>query len=153
MAEDSSAALEAAESDQFDFWVGEWEVRGPKGKVAGHNRISKVVGGRALLEEWAGVGGLVGKSLNTWSSERSMWHQTWVDSSGTLLLLDGGLRDGVMVLEGTTIDPEQPGGLLLHRISWRVLDEAGDELRQHWQTSVDGERWETAFDGHYRRVG
>ena len=142
-----------AEHSQFDFWLGDWEVRGSKGEVAGINRISRIAGGCALLEEWQGNGGVAGKSLNAWSPERGMWHQTWVDSSGSLLMLDGGIRDGVMVLEGATIDPEQVGGLLLHRISWSVLDESGDQLRQHWQTSADGERWETAFDGHYTRLG
>jgi hypothetical protein len=32
----------------FDFWMGEWEVRGPAGKVAGINRISQAFGGCAL---------------------------------------------------------------------------------------------------------
>jgi hypothetical protein len=144
-------SCDEVEHHQFDFWLGDWDVFGPTGKLAGRNRVSTIAGGCALLEEWLGVGGVLGTSLNTWSKERSMWHQTWVDSSGALLLLDGGLRDGVMVLEGTTIDPERPGGLLLHRISWSVVDKVGNELRQHWQTSADGRRWDTSFDGRYAR--
>ena len=139
------------EHSEFDFWIGEWEVRGPKGKLAGHNRISKICGGCALLEEWQGTGGFSGKSLNTWSKERGVWHQTWVDSAGTLLLIEGGLHDGVMVMEGTSVDPAHPDDLVHNRISWSVLSDGGDELRQHWETSPDGVHWETAFDGYYRR--
>jgi hypothetical protein len=143
---------EHPEHREFDFWVGEWEVRGPKDKVAGHNRISKVAGGCALLEEWQSVSDFSGKSLNTWSSERGVWHQTWVDSAGTLLIIEGGMRDSVIIMEGTTFDSERPGETVHNRISWSVLDESGDRLRQHWETSTDGEHWETAFDGYYTRL-
>ena len=140
------------EHHQFDFWIGDWEVRDRNGEIAGHNSISRTVGGCALLERWRGREGLVGMSINAWSTERKVWHQTWVDSAGTLLLLEGGLRDGVMVLEGTTVDPEAIGGLLRHRISWSVTNGTSDRLRQHWETCRDGKQWESAFDGAYTRI-
>ena len=31
----------APEHHQFDFWLGDWEVRTPEGKLAGHNTISR----------------------------------------------------------------------------------------------------------------
>ncbi len=140
------------ERRQFDFWLGEWDVRTPDGALAGHNRIRRTVGGAGLREEWRGKGGLRGTSLNAWSAERGVWHQTWIDSSGTVLLLEGGLRDGVMVLEGSTADEDRPGETLRHRISWSVEDGDPGRVRQHWQTSADGKAWETAFDGRYRRI-
>jgi hypothetical protein len=135
---------------QFDFWLGEWEVRSPAGELAGHNTISATMGGCGLREEWRGARGLLGTSLSTWSPPSRSWHQTWIDSSGTLLLLDGGLQDGAMVLEGEAPlrGAEQT---LRHRISWSVVDADPDHVRQHWQTSEDGGEWQTAFDGHYRR--
>ena len=43
-----------------------------------------------------------------------------IDDSGTLLLLDGGLIDGAMVLSGQR--PAHDGnGMTQHRISWTVL--------------------------------
>jgi hypothetical protein len=62
------------------------------------------------------------------------------------------MRDGAMVMEGTTADPDRPGERLSHRITWSVVDGHPDRLRQHWETSVDGMSWETAFDGRYERV-
>lgn len=140
------------EHRQFDFWLGDWEVRTPSGDLAGHNTISRVAEGCGLREEWRGVRGLVGTSLNTYSAARQAWHQTWIDSSGTLLLLDGGLRDGAMVLQGEAPLPGAAEGILRHRISWSVVDGDVDHVRQHWETSEDGSTWETAFDGHYRRA-
>jgi hypothetical protein len=38
---------------QFDFWLGEWEVRKPDGTLAGTNRISKEYGGCVLHERYS----------------------------------------------------------------------------------------------------
>ena len=142
---------DAAEYRHFDFWLGDWAVRTPDGKLCGHNRISSIVGGRGLREEWQGAGGVTGTSLNIWSAERNAWHQTWIDSTGGLLLLDGGLRDGEMVMEGDGVGDE--GRPIRHRITWAKVEGDVDRLRQHWETSADGgQTWETAFDGHYTRA-
>lgn len=136
---------------QFDFWLGEWEVFDPDGRLVGHNRITRAVRGCGLREQWRGRRGLLGTSLNSWSQERGQWHQTWIDSAGTLLLLDGGMRDGAMVLEGTAADEQSRA--LRHRISWSVMDGNPDRVRQLWQTATDEGDWETAFDGRYHRAG
>jgi hypothetical protein len=38
-----------------------------------------------------------------------------------------------------------------HRITWSRIDGDPDRLRQHWETSIDGEVWQTLFDGRYAR--
>jgi hypothetical protein len=40
------------EHRQFDFWLCEWEVRGPAGKVAGTNRITRAFGDCVLHEQY-----------------------------------------------------------------------------------------------------
>ncbi|HET7520011.1 MAG TPA: hypothetical protein VFK61_00570 [Candidatus Limnocylindria bacterium] len=134
----------AAQRRAFDFWLGEWEVRGPAGRLLGHNRITALFDGAAIREEWTGAGGVQGTSLNCYSAATDRWHQTWVDADGDLLLLDGGPQDGGMVMEGVT-------GSTRHRISWTPLPE-GDGLRQHWETREEDGDWQTAFDGRYSRV-
>jgi hypothetical protein len=131
---------------QFDFWLGEWEVRGPDGNVVGRNRIDRLFGDVGIQEHWEGASGLRGASHSLYVAHLDRWHQSWVDSSGALLLLEGGMRDESMVLEGTTASVRQ-------RITWSVIDGDPDRVRQHWETSEDdGAAWETAFDGRYRRV-
>ncbi|HEY7464934.1 MAG TPA: hypothetical protein VH987_10975 [Candidatus Limnocylindria bacterium] len=137
------AALETARH-AFDFWLGEWEVSNPEGRVLGTNRITPLFGGLVIREEWTGVRGVQGTSLNCYAADREAWHQTWMDSTGDLLLLDGGLRDGSMVMEGTA---DETG----HRITWTPMPETGG-LRQHWETREHGAQWQTAFDGRYRRI-
>ena len=138
----------AAEYRQFDFWVGDWEVRNPQGRVVGHNRITPVVGGCALREEWTSADGTnVGTSLNAYNQTDRRWHQSWVDNAGTRLDLVGGLRADAMVLEQRqTRDPSGD----VQRITWTPLPVG--RVRQHWQSSKDGgTTWTTAFDGTYAR--
>lgn len=130
---------------QFDFWVGEWEVRNPEGKVVGHNTIERVLDGCALKESWRGAKGSAGHSFNMYDHTREIWHQTWVGGRGMLLLLEGGLRDGSMVLEGEY--PGRDGVMRKQRITWTPKEDG--RVRQHWQQSDDGGEWRTVFDGLY----
>jgi hypothetical protein len=54
----------AQEHRQFDFWIGDWQVRDPAGKPVGENRIVALHGGCVLLESWSGAGGFTGSSVN-----------------------------------------------------------------------------------------
>jgi hypothetical protein len=132
---------------QFDFWIGEWQVHGKDGKLAGNSRIEREYGGCVIHEHYTTDRGYSGESLNSYDSTRKVWHQTWVDSSGTLLLLDGGLIDGKMVLEGDLADGK--GGIARQRITW--TPNADGSVRQHWETADAKGAWSTAFDGRYTK--
>ncbi len=130
---------------QFDFWVGTWDVT-QNGQPAGRNEIRLVHGDCALSENWASANGaFTGASLNMYDQATDRWHQTWVDTTGNLLELNGGLEDGSMVLSGKR--PSQQGGEVLNRITFTPNEDGS--VRQHWELSNDGENWTTAFDGLY----
>ncbi|WP_251358349.1 hypothetical protein [Kangiella sp. TOML190] len=131
---------------QFDFWIGDWEVFDIDNKKVGENRIVKILAGCALQENWTGVSKNRGHSYNIYDTSTASWHQTWVDNSGTLLQLDGGLKDGAMVLEGESYTPQGP---LLNRISWTAKDDA---VLQVWSLSTDrGKTWRAIFHGLYKK--
>jgi hypothetical protein len=141
------APCSAAEYRQFDFWLGDWDVTNPAGKPAGHNHVTSEYGGCVLQEHWSGNGGSLGSSFNIYDPVRKVWHQTWVDNIGTLLEIEGGLKDGSMVMSGE--QQQADGKKLLHRITWTPKD---GKVRQFWQTSTDGGKtWVTAFDGLYSK--
>ena len=137
----------AAAHKQFDFWLGEWEVHGVKGKLAGHNKIEKNHGGCVLHEQYHTPTGYTGESFNIYDAGRKVWHQTWVDNAGTLLLLEGGLKGSSMVLSGETTDDK--GVVTKHRITWTPNADAS--VRQHWESTDASGKWITAFDGKYTR--
>lgn len=144
----SGSPCSAADFRQFDFWVGEWDVSSG-GQPAGTNSIRLVHGGCALQETWqgAGEGGISGGSYNIYDQASGRWHQTWVDSTGTLLQLDGGLVDGSMVLSGQR-PANDGGGTTLHRITWTPSEDGS--VRQLWEASLDdGHNWSVLFDGLY----
>ncbi len=137
----------AAEYRQFDFWLGDWRVTNPKGEFQGTNRVEKILNGCAIQENWEGAQGMKGHSYNMYAQRRNTWHQTWVDSNGMLLLLEGGLVDGRMVLSGETTARDGKG-VVKHEISWEKLD--GGRVRQVWRMSPDGgSTWNDAFVGIY----
>jgi hypothetical protein len=137
------------EHRQFDFWIGDWNVTS-NGQTAGTNSIHPIHNGCALQENWqgAGAGGISGSSFNIYDRASGHWHQSWVDASGTLLLLDGGLVEGSMVMSGKR--PARDGnGMTLHRITWTPSSDGS--IRQLWQASTDdGKNWTVLFDGLYK---
>jgi hypothetical protein len=141
------AACEAPEYRNFDFWIGEWNVHTPEGKLAGTNRITREYDGCVLHERYSTPRGFNGESLNTYDPGRKVWHQTWVDNEGTLLLLEGKLVDGRMQLTGENVDSD--GKVTRHRITW--TPNADGSVRQFWETTVADGQWTTAFDGKYTR--
>ena len=80
---------DSQEYRQFDFWVGDWDVTS-NGQPAGTNSIHAIHNGCAPCRKTGrapGHGGISGTSFNIYDQATGRWHQTWVDSSGTLLLL------------------------------------------------------------------
>lgn len=138
----------SAEYRQFDFWLGDWEVRGPAGKLAGSNRISRAYGGCVLHEQYDTGRGYSGASFNVYDAGRKRWHQTWVDTSGTLLQLDGGLIEGRMVMEGQTTGTD--GSSTKHRITWTPNSDGS--VRQLWESTNPAGAWVVAFEGKYTKV-
>jgi hypothetical protein len=135
---------------QFDFWEGTWNVFNQQGQQVGTNTIERTLDGCALHEQWKSATGSSGFSYSIYDRSRGKWHQTWVDSGGLLLTIEGGLIEGRMVLTGITLG--QQGAKTLNRISWTPI--ASDSVRQFWETSTDsGKTWSVAFDGMYVRKG
>jgi hypothetical protein len=140
----------APEHHAFDFWVGQWEVRAPDGKVAGTNDISSILNGCVNLEEWTGSQGGSGKSFNMYSRADRKWHQTWVDANGGRLDLVGGFEDGKLTLIGENVAPD--GSRMMQKLVFEKIAGSPHKVRQLWHQSRDGgQSWAVAFDGMYEQ--
>jgi hypothetical protein len=134
------------EHREFDFWLGTWDVTA-QGKPAGTNAITADLKGCVLVEQWTASSGGRGTSLNYYDRRTRSWHQAWIDDRGGSLRLEGGLRDGRMVMQ-TRPSPDAKADAAVHRITWSP--ESGGSVRQVWETSKDGGKtWSTLFDGTY----
>ena len=139
-----------AQDRQFDFWAGHWNVTdNVTGKPAGTNDVTREYGGCVLQEHWKGAGGDDGSSFNHYDAARKVWHQTWVDNGGGILYLDGGLKNGSMVLAGKRRG--RNGTWVTDRITYTPRPDGS--VRQWWQVTRDGgATWKTVFDGIYRKA-
>lgn len=131
---------------QFDFMLGDWNVTTADGKLIGHDHFEKAYGGCVVQEHWTSVDGGTGSSFTLYDASRKLWHQTWVDSTGTLVVLEGGPKDGHMAMSG---EMSQDGKHVQDRMSW--MPKAG-KIRQLWETSSDGGKtWQIIFDVYYSK--
>lgn len=139
----------APEYRQFDFWVGDWTVASPAGKPQGTSHVELILSRCVVFENWTGAGGGAGKSFNIYDRHTHQWHQSWVSSNGTLLLLNGTFHDGAMVLSGDSMDPQ--GHTVKNRVTWKNIDGNPDLVSQVWEQSKDGKTWSVVFNGRYAR--
>jgi hypothetical protein len=122
------------EHRQFDFWVGKWDVFGPKGGLAGHSLIEKLYDGCGIRENWMPIGNAGGGSLNIYVPEEKHWEQFWIDAQGSRALFVGGWNGKAMVIQGKWAGP-------LVRISYSK--KADGTVRQFGEESNDEGRTRT----------
>lgn len=135
------------EFHQFDFWIGDWRVAKPDGTFAGTNRVTQEYAGCVVHEHYVTGKGYSGESLNMYDAARKVWHQTWVDDNGLVLVIEGKWDGKHMVLEGMA--PNEKGVLAKQRITW--TPNADGSVRQLWETADAKGTWTVAFDGKYTK--
>ena len=148
-----TAPATPCESDEdfraFDFWVGDWEVRGGDGTLQGENTISAEESGCVLVERWQGVQGSTGMSINYLDRVTDEWVQIWHAAGGYQINIRGGMTDDGMLLRGT-IHYIGSGQTAPFRGLWTPLPDG--RVRQYFeQSSDDGETWQPWFEGFYAR--
>ena len=137
-----------SENRQFDFWLGDWQVRSAEGTVVGQNSITVENGDCWIHEHWvSGMGG-AGESFNFYNATTKKWHQTWVDDQGGIAEFDGDFRDGAMRLEGYRQGPGQ--SRIPARLTLMPLPDG--TVRQLGENSNDGGKtWTVLYDLLYAR--
>src|SRR5262245_15133672 len=140
-------ACDGAGHRQFDFWIGDWDVFEAEGAVkAAQVRVSRILDGCVLHEQYEGSDGLRGESFSIYDASRNVWHQTWVTNRGQLLAIEGQWQDGAMVLGGPYRSETGERGLVRGR--WKP---ASDGLRETAARSRDhGKTWTPWFDLVFR---
>ncbi|MBV7255963.1 hypothetical protein KCG44_04100 [Pacificimonas sp. WHA3] len=141
-------SLEGA--DEFDFFIGDWNVFNAKQQYVGRNVISKAYDGCFLFERWSGGRGGMddGRSTSYKDPRDGKWVQLWA-SPNTVIDWKGGLVEpGKMRLEGEIVF-FAPGRSSAHAFRGDLTKNADGTLTQflEWQ-ATEGE-WSVWFDGTY----
>ena len=136
------ARCASAEYHQLDFWIGDWDaydVDDPK--QAARLKVTPVVGGCALQEDYQQFDGMKGQSFSGYDANRGGWHQSWVTNGGTWLFMDGKMENGAMVLIAKIHKADKDS---LMKSSWTRQDA---NVRETATLSTDnGATWKPMFD-------
>lgn len=137
------------EARQFDFWVGEWDVKNPQGQPAGKSKIEIMLGDCVIFENWTSAAPnlFAGKSFNLYNAASKKWMQTWVDDKGGVIeFIDGEYKDNKMVFVTRPNAQKQVTRLSFHNLK-------PDLVRQHFEvTNDEGKTWTTTTDLYYYRI-
>jgi hypothetical protein len=143
-----SKPCSAPQYHQFDFWLGDWDVfdNDPHTLVA-RAKVSSILDGCVLLEEYEQTDGLKGKSFSIYDASRDVWHQSWVTNRGQLLWMEGHYANNEMVLIGS--EDLRAGIEKQARGTWKQVR---DGVRETAVTSTDGgKHWDLWFDLMFHR--
>ena len=128
-----------AESRQFDFWLGEWDVSpsvATSGALVAESSITLHDQGCVILEHWRPFGGGHGHSINGYDASDGKWHQTWIDANGQRTEFAGNLdAEGLMRFDVLT--PPQQGQPPGHRrMNFQRIDD--NTVRQWGDLQPEG---------------
>ena len=84
----------------FDFWIGEWDVHLANGALAGSNIIMPVERGCAMTERWTSANGGAGMSINYLDKASNEWVQVWNAEGASQIIIRGSLTDDGMAMAG-----------------------------------------------------
>ncbi|HET7435808.1 MAG TPA: hypothetical protein VFN10_13950 [Thermoanaerobaculia bacterium] len=137
----------SAESRQFDFWLGEWDVENAQKQKIARSSIQLILDECVIFENFEASGGYSGKSLSAWDAGEHEWEQHYTDTTGASRYWTGALIDGRMVM---TTSFARGGAKVTQRMTYSK--EGADRVRQFIETSTDdGKTWTPGFDGMYIR--
>ena len=137
--------------NDFDFWIGEWNVysNDKKRTFQGTNSISKQHKDCLIMENWINAQGGTGSSMNYFDPVEDQWRQLWV-AGGYSIDYTGGLDEsGSMALSGK-INYYKTGKSNAFRGTWTA--NADGNVRQFFeQQDTETQEWTVWFDGLYIR--
>jgi len=137
--------------NDFDFWLGEWNVytNDEKRTFQGTNSITKHHKNCLIMENWTNAQGGTGSSMNYYDAVKDQWRQLWV-AGGYSIDYTGGLdASGAMVLNGR-INYYATGKSPAFRGRWSA--NADGSVRQFFeQQNPETGEWAIWFDGLYVR--
>lgn len=137
--------------NDFDFWLGEWNVysNDDERQLQGTNSITKHHKNCLVMENWTSAQGGTGSSMNYYDAVEDQWRQLWV-AGGYSIDYTGGLNEsGSMVLSGK-INYYQTGKSQPFRGIW-TANADGSVHQRFEQQDPESREWSVWFDGLYVR--
>lgn len=137
-------ALDAvAVGDQFDFWIGDWEVW-MNGEMVSEWQVQEALDGSVIQQT-----GPNSMTVVNYEPTTKKWHMTWMSGRGHHDVLVGGVEGDAIVMHQKVVR-EAPGSIG----RWIMRDLHQNYFISDWQLSADGGKtWQTDSTMEYWRKG
>jgi len=136
--------------NQFDFWVGSWNVYDVKNNLIGKNNVVKMKNACAIQENWSSKTSTnKGTSYNYYNAIDKSWNQVWIDNTGGSLILKGYYKNNKMLLKSDLISGKK--GTYFNQITW--FKNSDGSVTQLWELlDVDNTPFNEIFRGTYKKI-
>lgn len=132
---------------EFDFWIGDWDSFNFSASTKDARvRVDRILDGCVIHEDYQSIDGHKGESFSIYDATRKVWHQTWVTNRGQLLVLEGQIQQGAMVLTGA--DQTSSGAERRVRGIWKPME--GGVRETAFRSTDGGKTWNLWFDLMFR---
>ena len=152
-----SLNTQAQDGTEFDFWLGNWELRweyGDSTKGYGVNYIEKNLDQKVIQENFQAKDdgpykGFKGTSISVFNPNRKTWHQAWADNQGGYFNFMGEVENGQRIFKTSVTQAD--GTELLLRMRFHDIEE--NSLTWDWEQSTDsGKSWSLRWRIYYKRI-
>ncbi|WP_129367831.1 hypothetical protein [Lutibacter sp. HS1-25] len=145
---DKNCACCSVEYQQFDFWLGKWEVYDKDAVLIGVNSIIKMADNCLIQEKWIDDARR-GSSTIFYNNADNTWNQIWVDNSDFILKLKGNLEGDIMTLKSDLITGVQLK--YYNQITWTKNEDGS--ITQLWEIYDQNElKISDVFLGIYKKT-
>ena len=147
---EAAGCAASAETRQFDYWLGDWNVGGPGASSNSKSTVALTLDKCVFVETWDGGRGHAGQNVFGYSPDDHTWYGMFADNHGRVhIFTQGTVSDGTAEFRGPSRG--QNGEAVLNRV--KIVRVAVDKVEQTWEKSSDnGGTWNVVFRGEYSRM-
>lgn len=149
-------SVQAQSPEDFDFWVGSWELSWDSGNGVigkGTNNIVKILDGKVIQENFAatdagGMTGFKGTSISVFNPNSKTWRQAWADNQGGYFDFIGEIQGDRKIFKTKPL--VRDGKEIIMRMVF--YDISQDQLIWDWEHTEDGgQNWTLQWRINYQR--
>ncbi len=146
----------SAQGDEFDFWVGKWNLtwKDGDGTIAkGSNNIVKILDDKVIQEHFeaftGNLAGFKGTSISVYNPNSKSWHQAWADNQGSYINFIGEI-DGERKIFKTLPRKDGEKEIISRMVFCNISNES---LTWDWERTEDGGKtWKLNWRINYVKV-
>jgi hypothetical protein len=134
--------------NNFNFWLGKWQVFDAENNLIGINSITKQSDNCLIFEKWIDDE-RKGTSTLFYNSSDDTWNQIWVDNLGNVVKLKGNFENDSMILKSEITKGQHTN--YYNKITWKINNNT--TITQLWEIYNENDfKISEVFNGIYKKT-